>query len=154
MRLVNANNNSHKNSIVANRKGEKKNWNIFAGDNEYKKSFALTFFSDFTFDRFKQDKFQRLLLLIRGFIIGSMLFWAIGYFFFGFTGWVSFYAGFMLHGVSFYFAKAKFNPYYLRGVFFIIEYIMQRASFEYFEEKSFFMHLLIFNIPTFVISIF
>ena len=154
MKRVNGNGNS-KGGAVGNRmKTEKKNWNLFAGDSEYKSNFALEFASPFTFDRFKQEKFQRLLFPVKGFICASALFWLLAYTFFGFTSFFTLQTVLGFHIAAFYFARTKYTPLYVRVCFILVEYYLQAASFTYCTGYSIILHFVLFNIPTFVLSIF
>ena len=61
-----------------------KNYNMFAGDKEYKTNYFLSFLSSITFNRFQRDKFQRNFKPGRVFcLIFALLFLFLG----GYAAW-------------------------------------------------------------------
>ncbi len=152
MKRVNGIANERRPLIGNKMKTEKKNWNLFAGDLEYRSNFALEFGSPYTFERFKQEKFQRLLFPIKGYILVSLVFWFLAYWVFQSIGFISFHAGIAFHIAAFYFTKAKRSPLHVRLCFVFVEYMLQAATFTYAKNYFLLLHLTLFNIPTFILG--
>ncbi len=127
-----------------------RNWNLFAGDAEYKSNFALQFRTPYTFDRFRQDKFLRLRLPIRAFLGVCLCLWLYAYCCTTALNVVVWLVGLVAIGVGFYVGTVKRSWLGLRMALVWIEFWSQNATFSLSLEYGLMMHLLLFNVPTII----
>ena len=131
---------------------EKKNWNLFVGDNTYKSNQVLEFVSPYTFDKFKHDKFQRYKFLIRGFACVTALGWMVVYMMTRFTNFITFLLGICSMVAAFYMTRTKYTSLHVRVCFLLVEYCFQASLFLYVRPFSLLLYLSLFNGVTFISS--
>ena len=129
-----------------------RNWNLFAGDPEYKTNFALQFRMPYTFERYKQDKFLRLRLPIRAFLCACLVLWLYVYCSTAALNVGVWLVGLVTMGVGYYVGTVKQYMLWLRLSLLWVEFWFQCATFWQSEEQGLALHLLLFNLPTMLAS--
>lgn len=137
---------------IESKKG--KNWNLFAGDLEYRTNFYLQFRSPFTFNRFQQDIFQRKRLPIKCSIWVLLILVLIIHYISEVRMTLYSYIGLSLHIPIHFYINAKYTPMYARSLWLIAEIIFQVDLLYNAQYSTIKILLLIFNIWTFIISFF
>ena len=131
---------------------KRRNWNMFAGEDEYKTNFLLKFKSNFTSMRFNQDKNLRMRNFMKFTILLLSVIWT-GLQFYLWDKWLINYLIVMLiNAVAFYLTKMNKDFLNIRPLFFYMEIAWQIISYKYFIENGLFLHITLFNVLTYIIS--
>eukprot|EP01022_Parablepharisma_sp_SALTPOND_P030575 TRINITY_DN766_c0_g1_i1.p2 TRINITY_DN766_c0_g1~~TRINITY_DN766_c0_g1_i1.p2 ORF type:complete len:805 (+),score=93.80 TRINITY_DN766_c0_g1_i1:687-3101(+) len=123
-----------------------KNWNVFAGDLEYKTNFFLKFKTPYTFIRYQNDKFQRYhsfikyYLLFIAFTYLMLLPFAIG------LSWLAFCLTSLGLVVSYVLLHLHFHNWIVRLALFLPEFLWTQALFSAVNGKSFVLYLVISHV--------
>lgn len=130
----------------------KKNWNLFAGDIEYKTNFFLQFLVPFVFERFTKDKFQRFRFAIRALICIYAITWIILGFFSKTISILHFVFMFLTLSCSYYFLTIQKSNILTCMMLFIADHFIQTALYHVYKPISLLTFFALFNIPTFIAS--
>ncbi len=125
----------------------RRNWNVLAGDPEYKTSFFLRFTDHNTFARFEQDKFLRYSFAIKSLIIVTGIMWILGFLARGGPSLIPFIAGAALLAVSYFRVTLTSSPRTVRFLYLFAEYYLQLALHAHAEYTT---YLVLCNVLTFV----
>jgi len=131
-----------------------KNWNIFAGDSEFKTNFFLKFLSDFTDQRFRKDTFIRFFIPIKAMIILYGILLMISYILTRKLSIIFFGIAVILQGLSFYLIRTKFTANHVRFSMILSEFLLKFIIFEICQNTNFIIFIFISQILTFIPSIF
>ena len=130
-----------------------KNWNMFAGDIEYKTNFFLQFETRYTHLHFQNDKFQRNRLLIKLAIILSVFFCIIMHFFNSGNKQYFLIIGIFFHVFCLHLIKKKSHLPYLRLCFIIIQCSLLLNLSEHTDGVVYHYSTFTFNIISSVLGI-
>ncbi len=121
-----------------------KNWNLFAGDLEYRTDFFLRFYSDFTTTRYLKDRFQRSFFPCRAFVTFSAVIWTFLHLSTELLGWPCFLLGLCCLAYSYHAISVRHSPWSARLPYLFIEYFGHKAL-AYYGQAVF---LTFFSLPT------
>jgi len=130
-----------------------KNWNIFAGELEYKSDFILRFKKSYTLERYKNDQFIRLHFFIKSYFMSEVLCWLlIGLYYFNEVSKINEISGFFFILGSYYMAKHMKNRFYARICQLLFEFAYQIHLNTLFAKSEINMglYIAVFNIPTLI----
>lgn len=129
-----------------------KNWNMFAGDEEYKTNCFLKFRSEFTSMRFKHDKYQRLTFQIKAAICVSLLIVIAIYIFVWQKTSLKIYGCMLIHALLWHLLSRRCDALHLRACFLLLEYTYHEGCCLYLLPRSLPLHLLASHFPTFILG--
>ena len=135
-------------------KGKIRNWNVFAGDAEYKSNPALIFKENFTTKRYKNDQFLRFKFHIKSYLIAFGLFWII----FSLANWkvitfVKSFVAFCIIILSWFFTISKKDRIKGRLLLLFVEVFYGAELFSVLKDNSLGIYALLLNIPTMISNI-
>lgn len=127
-----------------------KNWNLFAGDIEYKTNCFLQFQVPFIFDRFMKDKLQRFRHLIRAFLCGLLIVWLLVCFVCKTLNFLQFFIVFLSLASSSYFYIYQQSNLYTRLFLCIVDHFTQTFLYSFLMPSSQIGFFALFNFQTFL----
>ena len=131
-----------------------KNWNIFAGDPEYRTNFLLQFKVPFTFIRYQQDQFVHYKKFMQCHILATATMYLLLSFFaedFSFPGFCLAVAGFVS---SYALLHLQFSNWAFRMLYFLPELFWTRCLFSVLHRTSFAMYLVLVHVSAITLGIF
>ena len=128
-----------------------KNWNMFAGEKNYKCNFALEFVAPFTLERYKHDKFERLRFHVKSYLILSFLVWLSFYALCKPVRFISFAGVTGILCFASYMLLPKRSRVPCRFLLVLCEFWFQSELFATCTQLGY--YFIFFNIPTFISGI-
>ncbi len=130
-----------------------KNWNMFAGDQDYRSNPTLQFVAPFTLRRYKEDKFERLRFHIKAYLFACAMLWTAMWLLVDSVLLACFLSGLAAVVLAYHFTVSRRMRIAGRIVLAVLELCFRLEAFRAWGNVKPEYYAIIFGVPTFVSGI-